>query len=114
MDPLTEEQLTKIHDAAMQLLRDVGIAFNEPEALEIFKDAGFKVDGKTVRFAEDQVRRALETAPAEFKVTARNPDKSLVIGGGLPVFLPGYGAPFIALGGRESAGRHHGRLRQFL
>lgn len=97
MQTLTGEQMTKVHDASMQLLRDVGIAFNESEALEIFKNAGCKVDGKTVFLTEEQVRRALDTAPAKFTVTARNPEKSLIIGGDEPVFLPGYGAPFIAL-----------------
>ncbi|GBC62257.1 trimethylamine methyltransferase [Desulfonema ishimotonii] len=97
MQALTQEQMTKIHDASMDLLQNVGIAFNEDEALEIFKSNGFRVDGKIVFFTEEQVRKALETAPSRFTVTARNPEKSVAIGEDDFVFVPGYGAPFIAL-----------------
>ncbi|MBR9984731.1 MAG: trimethylamine methyltransferase family protein [Desulfosarcina sp.] len=89
--------MIRIHDASMELLSRVGVAFNESEALEIFITHGFKVDGKTVFMNESQVRKALETVPSRFTVTARNPEKSVAVGGDDFVFAPGYGAPFIAL-----------------
>ena len=97
MQTLTEEQMTRIHDAAMDLLGATGIAFNEDEALAIFKKNGFKVDGKIVFFTEAQVRNALKTAPSRFTVTARNPEKSVAVGEDDFVFVPGYGAPFVTL-----------------
>lgn len=97
MQTLTQEQMSLIHDAAMDLLINTGIAFNEDEALEIFKKSGFKVDGKIVFFTEAQVQNALKTAPSRFTVTARNPEKSVSIGEDDFVFLPGYGAPFVTL-----------------
>ena len=97
MQTLTEEQMTRIHDAAMDLLGTTGIAFNEDEALAIFKKNGFKVDGKVVFFTEAQVRNALKTAPSRFTVTARNPEKSVAVGEDDFVFVPGYGAPFVTL-----------------
>ncbi|WP_373500989.1 trimethylamine methyltransferase family protein [Desulfococcus sp.] len=97
MQTLTQEEMTRIHDAAMDLLGTTGIAFNEDEALTIFKKNGFKVDGKTVYFTEARVRNALSTAPSRFTVTARNPEKSVAVGGDDYVFVPGYGAPFITL-----------------
>ena len=105
MQPFTQEQKTRIHDASMELLGGVGVAFAEPEALEIFAANGFEVDGKAVCITESQVQKALETVPPRFTVTARNPEKSLAVGGDDFVFAPGYGAPFIALpdGGQRQA-----------
>ena len=97
MQTFTTDQMTRIHDASMELLSRVGVAFNESEALEIFNTHGFRVDGKTVFMTESQVRKALETVPSRFTVTARNPEKSVAVGGDDFVFAPGYGAPFIAL-----------------
>jgi trimethylamine--corrinoid protein Co-methyltransferase len=97
MQTFTPDQMTRIHDASMELLSSVGVAFNEPEALEIFASKGFKVDGKTVFMTEAQIQKALETAPSRFTVTARNPEKSVAVGEDDFVFAPGYGAPFIAL-----------------
>lgn len=87
--------MTKIHDASMNILCDVGVAFNEEESLEIFKKNGCKVDGKTVFFSENEVRGALESAPQRFTLAARNPAKSVQLGDDDFAFVPGYGAPFI-------------------
>jgi trimethylamine---corrinoid protein Co-methyltransferase len=97
MQALTAEQMTRIHEASMEILRAVGVAFNEAEALDIFARGGFRVDGKTVFITESQVQKALRTVPSRFMLTARNPEKSVAVGGDDFVFAPGYGAPFIAL-----------------
>ena len=91
----TQKELTQIHDASMDLLQNVGVAFNDDEALRIFKENGFKVDGKAVFFSEKNVRSAIESAPSRFKIVARNPVDSVSIGGGNVAFAPGYGAAFI-------------------
>lgn len=95
MHEYTPEQMTRIHDASMALLKSTGIAINEPEPLEIFKKHGVKVDGKRVYPSESDVRRALESAPSRFTIHARNSDKSVSVGEDDFVFAPGYGAPFV-------------------
>ena len=95
MQNLSQTQMEKIHDAAMDLLKTTGVAFNDQEALDIFKDNGFTVEGSTVFFQESQIQKALETAPKRFTVHARNPEKSVEVGEDDFVFLPGYGAPFV-------------------
>jgi trimethylamine--corrinoid protein Co-methyltransferase len=95
MQTLDEAQMQLIHDSAMEILGRTGVAFNEDEAIEIFKANDFKVENKTVFFNEGQVRAALETAPAKFTVTARNPERSVVVGEEGFALVPGYGAPFI-------------------
>lgn len=94
MQTFTEKELTKIHDASMDLLKNIGVAFNDDEALGIFKKNGFKVDGKTVFFSEKKVRHAIESAPARFRVAARNPANTVSIGGEDVALAPGYGAGF--------------------
>jgi trimethylamine--corrinoid protein Co-methyltransferase len=96
------EELNKIHDASIDLLETVGVRFDDDEAVDIFKSNGFKVDGKTVFFTEKHIRRALDTTPSNFKLVARNPAKSVAIGGDDFALAPGYGASFIiSNGGRQ-------------
>jgi trimethylamine--corrinoid protein Co-methyltransferase len=92
---LSKEEIHTIHDASMEVLRDVGAAFHDPEAVDIFKKHGFKVDGKTVFFEEDQVMKAIDTVPSKFSVRARNPEKHASIGENDFVLIPGWGAPFV-------------------
>ena len=98
MQKFTEKELTRIHEASMDLLKNIGVAFNDDEALNIFKKNGFKVVGKTVFFSEKKVRHAIESAPARFKVAARNPANTVSIGGEGVALAPGYGAAFIITG----------------
>jgi trimethylamine--corrinoid protein Co-methyltransferase len=102
MQTFTAEELNKIHDASMDLLKTVGVRFDDNEAIDLFKSNGFKVDGKTVFFSEKNIRRALDTAPSNFKLVARDPAKSVAIGGDDFALAPGYGASFIStIGGLQ-------------
>ena len=95
MQELTEQQIDCIHNASMDLMKNAGIVFNDEEAVGIFKRNGFRVDGKTVYFEERQVLDAVRSSPSRFTVEARNPEKSVVIGGENCTFAPGYGAPLV-------------------
>ncbi len=99
MQIFTQAELEKIHNTSMQILSEIGVAFQSTEALKFFRRSGFKVDGEIVFFSEQQVAEALETVPPQFEITARNPEKSVIVGQGDPVCAPGYGAPFISEGG---------------
>lgn len=95
MRTYSQAELTKLHDAAMDLLQNTGVLFDDDEAIAIFKEAGCKVEGATVFLAEKNVTQALESAPPHFKLTARNPENSITIGGNGFGLAPGYGAPFM-------------------
>ena len=95
MQELDVKNCEKIHAASMDILKNTGVAFNDDEALDIFKKNGHKVEGTTVFFEESDIKKALETAPKRFTVHARNPEKNVEIGEDDFVFLPGYGAPFV-------------------
>ncbi len=95
MGLLSDKDLDKLHHASMEILKDVGIAFYEPEAIEIFSDHGVKTDGTVVYLEERHIEQALESAPSEFELHARNPEQSVTIGGDHLVLCPGYGASFM-------------------
>jgi trimethylamine--corrinoid protein Co-methyltransferase len=105
-EPLSEESLELIEHNTETVLEEIGIEFREDaEALQLWKDAGAEVDGERVRFPRGLCRKLCETIPAEFTQHARNPERSVRIGGKNTVFAPVYGPPFVRdlEGGRRYA-----------
>jgi len=49
---LTGEELTLIHDASMDILKNTGICFNSKAAVQLFKKHVFPTDGDRVYFTE--------------------------------------------------------------
>jgi trimethylamine--corrinoid protein Co-methyltransferase len=92
---LSTGDIELIHQTSMKLLANVGVEFPHEEALDVFKEHGFTTEGTRVYLSEDQVVKALETVPAQFTIHARNPKRSVTVGDGIPVYAPGYGAPFL-------------------
>ncbi|GHF50720.1 trimethylamine methyltransferase family protein [Seohaeicola zhoushanensis] len=80
-EPLSQEGVMAIHEGAMRILEEIGIVFLNPEALEIFRQAGCKVEGELVKMGRDWVMEMVRRAPAQFTLTPRNPDRELIIGG---------------------------------
>lgn len=110
-DLLDDEQLSRLETQVDWLMQDVGIAFrDDPEALQLWQAAGATLDGDRVRMAADAVRALCATAPSQFTQLARNPQRSVVIGGQNQVFAPIYGAPFV----RDlEGGRRYGDMQAF-
>jgi trimethylamine--corrinoid protein Co-methyltransferase len=109
---LSEEGLELIEHNAETVLEEIGIEFNDsPDALKLFKDAGADVDGERVRFPRGLCRSIVQaTAPSEFTQHARNPARSVVIGGDRTVMVPAYGSPFV----RDlDKGRRYATLEDF-
>ena len=79
--PLSEEGVEAIHNAAMRILEEIGVAFLNEEALEILREAGCSIDGNVVRMDRAFVMEMIAKAPAEFTLTPRNPDRMITIGG---------------------------------
>lgn len=110
-DVLSEENLVRIEQAADRILAEVGIEFrDDPVALDHWRRAGAKVDGVLVKFEPGLLREVLKTAPAEFTQHARNPAKSVRIGGRNVVFSPAYGSPFVM---DLDRGRRYGTIEDF-
>ena len=103
---LNDEALEIIEANAETMLEEIGVNFvDNPEALKRWRDAGADVDGERVRIPRGLARELIKTAPSEFTQHARNPEKSVVVGGRNLVLAPVYGPPFVrdAQGGRRYA-----------
>ncbi|MBW4708807.1 trimethylamine methyltransferase family protein [Roseobacter sp. YSTF-M11] len=103
---LTEEALDIIETNAETVLEEIGVNFVEnPAALERWREAGADIDGERVRIPRGLARQLCKTAPASYTQHARNPERTVVIGGKNLVLAPVYGPPFVrdTLGGRRYA-----------
>ncbi len=83
---LSASDLEAIHDATMNILQDVGIRFPHPEALDLFKKHGYRVEDQLVFLEEKQILNILKDIPSQFIIQARNTENNIVIGDGSPVF----------------------------
>ncbi|MFK7854048.1 MAG: trimethylamine methyltransferase family protein [Granulosicoccus sp.] len=94
---LNDEGLSLIEHNADTILEEIGIDFrDDAEALAMWREAGADVQGERVRFPRGMCRKlVMDSAPAMFTQHARNPAKSVLIGGDNTVMVPAYGPPFV-------------------
>ena len=95
IDPIPHEALLRIDDASKTILEEVGIEFRDDEAIAMWRSAGAAVNGYRVRIDREHLTELIATAPAEYTMLARNPERSVTVGGNRTVFTPSYGAPFV-------------------
>lgn len=109
---LDEAGLTQIEENAEIILSEIGIAFQEtPEALDLWRQAGATVEGELVKMPKGLCRDIISaSAPSEFIQHARNPERSVRIGGNTTVFAPNYGSPFVT---DLENGRRYGTIEDF-
>jgi trimethylamine--corrinoid protein Co-methyltransferase len=111
-DPVAPGDMELIELHVDLLLKEVGIEFRgDPEAIDLWRRAGADVGGETVRFEAGMLRQLIQaTTPRSFTQHARNPARSVMIGGDRVVFAPAYGAPFVR---DEEHGRRYGTMTDF-
>jgi trimethylamine--corrinoid protein Co-methyltransferase len=112
-DYLSQQDVDQIHATSMRLLETVGVDFPYDAALSVFQKHGARCDGHRVYLTERQIVDALASAPKQFALRARHAERSVTIGGGSPVFAPGYGAPFLVdaqVGKRAPTMEDYGKL----
>lgn len=106
LEVLNEEALQIIEANAETVLEEIGVNFVEnPGALALWKAAGADVQGERVRIPKGLARDLCRTAPSSYVQHARNPERSVTVGGRGLVLAPVYGPPFVrdADGGRRYA-----------
>ena len=110
-DVLSQEGLEIIEYNADTILEEIGVEFrDDEEALTLWKDAGADIKGTRVRMPRGLARKLAKTAPPTFTQVARNPDRSVQIGGKNTVFAPVYGPPFV----RDlDGGRRYATMKDF-
>jgi trimethylamine--corrinoid protein Co-methyltransferase len=94
-EPMNGDQITRIDEASMAILEDVGVVFRDEIALSDWRRAGADVRGDRVFLDRGLVRELIATIPSGFTYRARNPDRSLPFGGKHSIFVPMTGAPFL-------------------
>ena len=109
---LDEEGLELIEHNADLLLQETGMEFHDdPEILQLFRDAGADVQDTRVRFEPGMCRSIIQkSAPKQFKQHARNQDNTVLIGGDNTVLCPSWGPPFVS---DLENGRRYGTLDDF-
>jgi trimethylamine---corrinoid protein Co-methyltransferase len=93
---LSADQVEAVHEASLSLLARTGMRVLEPSARERFRQAGCIVAEDRVRFDPEMVTETISTAPSSFTLRARNPERTLTIGGNHVVFTAIGGPAFVS------------------
>ena len=100
-----------IENQADWILETIGVEFRgDTVALELFRNAGARIDGERVRFDVGHARDLCKTAPEKFQLHGRDPRNTVVLGGDNIVLMPGYGSPFV---NDLDQGRRYASLQDF-
>ena len=94
-EPMDEEQIERIDCASLDILQDVGVVFRDDIALEDWRRAGADVRGERVHLDRGLVKSLIATIPSETTLHARDPEKSVALGGRQSIFVPMTGAPYL-------------------
>jgi trimethylamine--corrinoid protein Co-methyltransferase len=95
---LDEAALQELDRGWRRIVSELGIDFLHDEAIEILRGAGQQVEGQLVKLDPDWILEQVAKAPSEFELQARNPERSVHIGGRHMVFSAVYGCPFVREG----------------
>jgi trimethylamine--corrinoid protein Co-methyltransferase len=109
---LSEDQVTAIHHAALELLAGTGIRVMLPEARQILGQSETQIDEESeiVRFDPEMVEACLEAAPSSFEIVSRTGERDLALGGNSVALLPVAGPPHAT---DLDRGRRAGKLDDF-
>ena len=85
---VSADKLEAIHQASLQVLKEIGIDVLHAGARQILKQAGADVepDSQRVRFDPAMVEAAIGLAPTSFTLHSRNPARALTLGDGHVAF----------------------------
>ncbi len=106
---LSDEAIDTLDKGWRRIVSELGVEFLSEEALELFRKQGQQVDGQNVKLDPDFVMEQVAKAPREFDIQARNPERSVHIGGEHMVFSAVYGCPFV----REGIERRNASMNDF-
>ncbi|MEQ9173936.1 MAG: trimethylamine methyltransferase family protein [Alphaproteobacteria bacterium] len=108
---LSDDQVEDIHQASLQVLARTGLEVQDSEAVGLLRAEGCTVDpaNNRVRFDPAFIESKLALAPKSFTFRARDPAKSLHIGGRSIVFSPVGGPAFLST---LDKGRHPGSIAE--
>src|SRR3954453_8428857 len=74
-----DEAIELIHEESCKILEEVGCEFRDPEAIAIWKQGGGDVRETRVRIDRNLLMGLIGKIPSEFRLHARNPDRTVTI-----------------------------------
>lgn len=83
-----DEAVELIHQESLKILEDVGCEFRDDEAIAMWTAAGADVRGTRVRIDRGLLMGLISKVPPEFTLNARNPQRTVKVGGRNTVFVP--------------------------
>ena len=94
-EPMSLDQVEMIDKASLDILEEVGVVFRDDIALEDWKRIGADVRGERVHLDRALVKNLISTIPSDITLHARNPEKTVQLGGRNSIFVPMTGAPYL-------------------
>ena len=93
---LSDNQLSLLHDASLEIMARTGMRFYEHEALDLFKKAGADIsEGNLVRIPAHLVEWAVRSAPKNITIFDQTGQRAMALGGYRSYFGPGSDCSYI-------------------
>jgi trimethylamine--corrinoid protein Co-methyltransferase len=98
VEMVSADQVEAIHNASLRVLRDIGLKVDSAVARQLLAGVGARVDPDShiVRFDPAMVEELLTGLPSEFTIHARNPEKTVTVGGNSLTFATVCGPSFVS------------------
>ncbi len=77
-----DNDLDRIHEATVEILEKTGVMIQLPEARDIFKKHGARVDGDVVHISREMLQASIDAAPSSFTWWGRKPGQEILVGEG--------------------------------
>ena len=83
LQPLSVDELYKIHVSSLEILERRGVLVYEPEAVDVFKKAGCDVqENKMVKIPQYLVKESINKAPSSVTLCGRDREHDFTVGNG--------------------------------
>ena len=98
IEPLSADEIESIHQASLRVLAELGMKVTDEEARKLYAEGGARVDDREemVYLDPEMVEEVITTVPAEYTHNARNPNKSVTLGGNHITFSGVAGPAFVS------------------
>ena len=92
MSVFSDDEVQRMHETALRTLEELGMRVLLPEAVDMYRKGGARVDGDMVYIGRDMVAAAVASAPKSITCRAGTRDRDVVLEPGSLVFQAGAGA----------------------
>ena len=88
--------MEQLHSSTLQVLDEIGFKYESEKVLKLLEEHGCRVDHekRIARIPPDLVEWAIRKTPSSFMVRARDPEKSIRLGGNTVYFMNSAGARY--------------------